>query len=95
MAHSAKNLSDKLICFHGAGQDKVCAQKTAGTTKKPMQPPTEITHNKYLYARSYNSSLDLLQQKLLLGTTMVSCWQAAIREIVNILQFFKSFCFCL
>ena len=37
MAHSAKNLSDKLIGFHGAGQDKVCAQKTAGTTKKPMQ----------------------------------------------------------
>ena len=54
-----------------------------------MQAPKEIIHNKYLLYNILQQLTGLApqQQLLVLGMTMVSCWQAAIQEIIYILQF--------
>jgi hypothetical protein len=59
-----------------------------------MQAPQEIIHNNLLQHHT-TAHWTCSTAAAVVGTTMVSCWQAATREIINILQFFNYFSFCL
>ena len=90
MAHFVKNLGGTLVDFHSVGRIKY-AQKTTGAIKKQMLLKKSSKTNTYNILQQL-TGLAPQQQLLVLGMTMVSCWLAAIREIIyihsSIIQFF-------
>ena len=96
-AHVVKNICvTRLVHVHSVGQNKVCAGDNR-TCHKETNAGAERNHPKQILTRPYDSFAGLApqQQLLVLDMTMVSCWQAAIQEMISILQLFNSSRFCL
>ena len=96
-AHVVKNIFvTRLVHVHSGGQNKVCAGDNR-TCHKETNAGAERNHPKQILTRPYDSFAGLApqQQLLVLDMTMVSCWQAAIQEMISILQLFNSSRFCL
>jgi hypothetical protein len=92
-AHVVKNIcvTTRLVHVHSVGQNKVCAGDNR-TCHKETNAGAERNHPKQILTRPYGSFAGLApqQQLLVLDMTMVSCWQAAIQEMISILQLFNS-----